>query len=136
MGLSLSNCLHPYTVRSDPLCAPVSKQSLALHPYTLRTPPQGGGIAIKAMEVCRLVPPGVRTGLCFYNFTIELFALLVPFHWGTAFSVGVSGIVLPLLTSAASAPWRPSHAGAGDASHSVIPETVNIGGRSPLLRKM
>ena len=32
-----------------------------------------------------------------------------------------SGTVASLLTSAAAAPWRPSHAGAGNASHSVLP---------------
>ena len=32
--------------------------------------------------------------------------------------------VVPLLTSAASAPWHPFHAGTGDASHSVIPMVV------------
>ena len=34
---------------------------------------------------------------------------------GKAFAAGETGTVIPLLTSAVSAPWRPSHAGAGDA---------------------
>ena len=43
-----------------------------------------------------------------------------------------SGTVAPLLTSAASAPGPPSHAGAGNASHSVVPENVKSGACSPL----
>ena len=39
-----------------------------------------------------------------------------------------SGTVVPLLTGAASAPQRPSHAGAGNAPHKVIPRTVKFGG--------
>ena len=35
------------------------------------------------------------------------------------------------LTNAASAPWRPSHAGAGNAPHSVLPKTGKFGGCSP-----
>ena len=38
---------------------------------------------------------------------------------------------VPLLTGAASEPWPPSHAGTGDALHSFIPKTVNIGVCSP-----
>ena len=33
-------------------------------------------------------------------------------RWGNGF-VGVSGAVVPLFTTAASAPWRPSRAGTG-----------------------
>ena len=36
--------------------------------------------------------------------------------------------VVPLLTSAASAPWRPSHAGAGNASHNAFAKTAEFGG--------
>ena len=45
---------------------------------------------------------------------------LVPSQWGNVFSVGQSGTLVPLLTNADSAPRRPSHAGAGDASGLVI----------------
>ena len=33
-----------------------------------------------------------------------------------------------LLTNAASAPWRPSHASAGNAPHKIFPKTVKFGG--------
>ena len=39
-----------------------------------------------------------------------------------------SGTRVPLLTSAASAPWRPSRAGAGTASPEVFRKTVKLGG--------
>ena len=50
---------------------------------------------------------------------------------GNVLSLHGSGTVVPLLTSAAAAPWCPSHTGAGDASHKVLPVTVNCGGCSP-----
>ena len=34
----------------------------------------------------------------------------------------------PSAQKAASAPWRPSHAGPGDASYKVVPKTVKFGG--------
>ena len=43
-----------------------------------------------------------------------------------------SGTVAPLLRSAASAPGPPSHAGAGNTSHSVIPKNMKFGAHSPL----
>ena len=55
----------------------------------------------------------------------------VPNHWGRNILLGESGTVVPLLTSAASAPWRPSHAGAGNASHNVVPNTAEFGGCPP-----
>ena len=45
---------------------------------------------------------------------------------GKVLLVSESGTVVPLLTSAACAPQRPSPAGAGNASHSVIPMTVKL----------
>ena len=51
--------------------------------------------------------------------------------------LGRLGQLPPLLPNAASAPWRPSHAGAGDGSHKVVPKTVKFGGCSPpLMRQM
>ena len=44
---------------------------------------------------------------------------------------GQRGTAVPVLVGAASAPWRPSRAGAGDASHSVVPWTLGFGGGSP-----
>ena len=41
------------------------------------------------------------------------------------------GTVVPLLPSAAPATRRPSHASAGDASHSVRPKTAEFGGCPP-----
>ena len=41
-----------------------------------------------------------------------------------------SRTVILLLTSAASAPWRPSHAGAGHASLEVLPKAMKFGGCS------
>ena len=58
-------------------------------------------------------------------------ALLVPSHWGNVLSIRERGTVVPLLTSAASAPWRPPTAGAGNASHSVFPKAMKSGGCSP-----
>ena len=54
-----------------------------------------------------------------------------PTAEGNLFLLRESGTVVPLLTSAASAPWCPSHAGAGDAPHKVFPKTVQSGGCSP-----
>ena len=39
-----------------------------------------------------------------------------------------SETLVPLLTRAAPGPWRPSQAGASDASHSLIPMIVKFGG--------
>ena len=44
-------------------------------------------------------------------FKRNLSTLLVPSHWGKIFWVHESGTVVPLLMSAAPAPWCPSHAG-------------------------
>ena len=44
------------------------------------------------------------------------------------FGVGESGTVVPLRTGAASAPGRPSHAGAGDAPHEVFLASGRGGG--------
>ena len=61
--------------------------------------------------MCRLVLPGVRTGFpggnCVHCLTHATGAKV--------FLAGESGTVVPLLTSAAPATWRPSHAGAGHA---------------------
>ena len=48
-------------------------------------------------------------------------------------SLGESGAAVPLLTSAASVPWRPPppHAGAGNAPHKVFPKAVESAGCSP-----
>ena len=83
----------------------------------------GGGGPKKAQKVCRLVLPDVRAGLGFRG------QLIIPNHWGKAFLLDVSGIAVPLLTSAASAP-AASLAGAGNASQNVIPKTVKFGGCS------
>ena len=40
--------------------------------------------------------------------------------------VGESGTVVPLLTEAASAPWRPSRSGAG-CSREAVPNTAGLG---------
>ena len=45
-------------------------------------------------------------------------ASLAPGHWGNMLLMGGSGTVVPLLIRAASAPWRPSRTGAGNASPS------------------
>ena len=42
------------------------------------------------------------------------------------FSAGEGGTVVPLLTKAASAPWRPSHAGASNASHNSKQEAKRL----------
>ena len=42
-----------------------------------------------------------------------------------------SGTVVP-----GAAPWRPSHAGDGHASHTVFPKTVGFGGCAPPLWEM
>ena len=47
----------------------------------------------------------------------------VPIHWRKVFSTNETGAVVPLLTKAA-ASRHPSHAGAGNALHSVIAMTV------------
>ena len=44
-----------------------------------------------------------------------------------------SGTAVLLLTTAASAPWCPSHAGRRYAPHKVFPKTVKFGGCSPLV---
>ena len=46
---------------------------------------------------------------------------------GEKLLVGESGTVGPMLTSAASAPRRPSHAGVGNTPHSVLPNTAEFG---------
>ena len=46
-------------------------------------------------------------------------------RWVRAILVGGSETVVPLLLAAA-APWRPSRAGAGNASHKVFPRTVKV----------
>ena len=81
----------------------------------------GGGIRAKLS-----VPVGASR--VYMLFTNEMFALLDRSHGGKAFLVRDSGTGVPLLTGAA-APWRPSRAGGGDASHSVIPMTLKFGGR-------
>ena len=53
-------------------------------------------------------------------------------HRGKALKVGESGTAVPLRLCAASAPWLPSHAGAGNAPHEVklsltLPRTANHG---------
>ena len=53
---------------------------------------------------------------------------LVPRRWGTALLVDEGQPLVPVLAGAASAPQRASHAGASNASHSVIPKTVQFGG--------
>ena len=58
-------------------------------------------------------------------------AWLAPTARGNCFLRGETGAVVPLLTSAASAPRRPSHAGAGNAAHKVSSKTVKLGGCSP-----
>ena len=90
----------------------------------------GGGVAGKAASV------PVGTSGCTHRFEFSGINCLcclsqVPSHGGNAFLVRESGTVVPLLTSAASAPRRPSLAGAGNASHSAIPKTVTFGGCSP-----
>ena len=87
---------------------------------------------MKAESVCPLILPVVPTGLIFLE---ESVFLACPQTVGNSM-VGKSGTVVPLLPSAASAPWRPSHAGAGDASHSVIPPTVKEGAHHPLMWEM
>ena len=80
----------------------------------------GEGVPMKAEYVC---PLG-----CMHWFWVvrrNWSTLPVPGHWGKALSIGESGTVVPLLTSAASAAWRPSH---GTAPHKVFPNTVKVGG--------
>ena len=59
----------------------------------------------------------------------KLSTLLAHRRWGKVFLPHGRGV--PPLTGAASVPCRPSHVGVGNASHSVIPKTVQFGGRSP-----
>ena len=65
------------------------------------------------------------------DLTNKLFQSLVPSHWRRALLAGASGTVVPLFTSAASGPQRPSHTGAGNAPHSIIPKTAEFGGFLP-----
>ena len=60
----------------------------------------------------------------------ERLTLLVQSHWGNVFLGGDRETVVPRLTSAGSAPWCPSHAGAAG-----IPPTVKFGGCSPSWRR-
>ena len=50
---------------------------------------------------------------------------------GKVFSLGESVMSIPQPTTAASAPWRPSDAGAGNAPHKFFPKTMKFGGGSP-----
>ena len=115
-----------------------------------------GRCAIKAEGVCQVVLPGVRTCVRFEEGILYVWRGEVgrpPIglgakgvgsktceKWAARLANSSSRGKLLLLvtmgglslrfTSAASAPRRPSHAGAGDASHSVIPKTVKFGGCS------
>ena len=58
-----------------------------------------GGFALKAKQLV--------------EFSGEIVCIACPKPQRTTIFVGESGAMVPLLTNAASAPWRPSHAGAG-----------------------
>ena len=66
--------------------------------------PDTGAVSCKKMLVGT---SGYMLGFAFRN---ELFTLLVPNYWEKVFLDGESETATPLLTSAASAPWGPSHA--------------------------
>ena len=83
--------------------------------YIPSCPRGGGGGAVKAREACRLGLPSVRTGLTCVVLQ-EIVYIARPPPLGKHISMGESGAVVPLLTSAAAALWRPSHGGAGDAA--------------------
>ena len=73
----------------------------------------GGGVAIKAEQMLWLY---FHMGALSFEF-LEMNCLhSVPQATGGK-EVSESETVISLLTSAASAPWRPSHAGTGNASH-------------------
>ena len=55
--------------------------------------------------------------------------MLVPSPWGHVCSVGGGWAVVPLLTGAARAPRRPSHAGAGTCTQSFLWLCFFLGGR-------
>ena len=78
-------------------------------------------------DMCQLVLLAVPTVLGFQE---EMVYIACPQTAGERF-FRESGTVGPVLTSAASAPWRPLYAGAGNASHSVISMTVKFGRCSP-----
>ena len=68
---------------------------------------------------------GMRNAL---GFPEELVAIACPQPLGEdVFPEGERGTAVPLPKSAVSAPWRPSHAGPGNASRVVVPKTVKFG---------
>ena len=87
---------------------------------------RGMGVAIRPSQCAgwhfRYAPVGAFGGNLF---TLRLFR-----PQGTSI-LGTSGMGAPLLTSAAAAPGRTSHAGAGNASHKVFPKTAEFRGCSP-----
>ena len=84
-----------------------------------------GGVAIKAEVVCRLVPPGARTGLDCEECIVYIADIDISRGGGgyVRWLRAERGTVVSVFSSAASAPWRPFRAGAGHASHEVFPET-------------
>ena len=79
----------------------------------------GGGGGLAPQRLREYVRGCVRTRAPFEGGMPPLVAH--PLRPGNViFGVGESGTVVPLRTGAASAPGRPSHAGAGDAPHKVF----------------
>ena len=89
---------------------------------------EGGGArggAIKAEGVSRVILPGVCT--C-SHFEEGILRVAHPNSRGALFLVEQSGTLGPLLKSAASAPWRPSYAGAGRLHTKSFPRQRSLGG--------
>ena len=97
-----------------------SKQEMVLH----------GGICHKDQVSMPVGTSGCTQWLGSLN---ELFSLLVPSYRVTIIVLGESGTLVPLVKSAASAPWRPSPASASMLHTKSFPRAMQFGGCSQLL---